>query len=161
MRLPSLPERSPGEDGELLRIAGELLARIYVPGRHEVAAALRTRDGSVHTGVHLEGSARRSSICAEGVALGTALVAGPLEVDTILAVHFKPPGVIRVIAPCGVCRELLCDLCPDAYVYAYRPAPDERPDGTTPESPSPADPPGTIERLTATELLPLKPRRRW
>src|SRR5882724_2655251 len=50
-------------DIRLLEIAQELLARVWVHGRHEVATALRTATGSVYTGVHVEGSCRRSSIC--------------------------------------------------------------------------------------------------
>src|SRR5260370_36897345 len=59
-------------DIRLLEIAQELLARVWVHGRHEVAIALRTADGSIYTGVHVEGSCRRSSICAQGGASGTA-----------------------------------------------------------------------------------------
>src|SRR6202035_2631189 len=66
------PPEMPAEDIRLLEIAQALLARVWVHGRHEVATALRAADGKIYTGVHLEGSCRRSSICAEGVALGTA-----------------------------------------------------------------------------------------
>jgi hypothetical protein len=68
-----------------------LLAKVYwVHGRHEVATALRTADGGVYTGVHLEGSCRRSSICAEGVALGAAR--GGLPADAPLAVVERGVG---------------------------------------------------------------------
>ena len=50
------PADMPAEDVELLRAAEALLAACWVHGRHEVATALRLRDGSVHRGVHLEGS---------------------------------------------------------------------------------------------------------
>src|SRR5579862_1681226 len=83
-------------DIRLLEIAQDLLARVWVHGRHEVATALRTADGSVFTGVHLEGSCRRSSICAEGVAMGAAragLAPGrPLQVEAIVSVQIKPAG---------------------------------------------------------------------
>ncbi|MER5183896.1 cytidine deaminase [Streptomyces sp. NPDC002896] len=151
MILPSLPLNSPALDQDLLAAATGLLTRVHRPGRHEVAAALRTRDGAVHLGVHLEGSARRTSICAEGVAMGAALTAGGLDIDTVLAVHFKPAGTVRVIAPCGVCRDLMFDYCPDAYVYVFVPEPgSEHPEA-----------PGTVERLQVSDLLPVKTRRRW
>ncbi|KPI13433.1 CMP/dCMP deaminase zinc-binding protein [Actinobacteria bacterium OK074] len=149
------------KDNELLETASELLARIHVPGRHEVAAVLRTRSGALHTGIHLEGSARRSSICAEGIALGAAFTAEDREIETILAVHYKPAGVLRVIAPCGVCRELLYDYCPDAHVYVYEPAPGELPDGTVPGAGPVSAPPGGVARVTVADLLPSKTRRRW
>ncbi|GAA2522470.1 hypothetical protein [Winogradskya humida] len=132
-------------DLSLLRLAEELLEKVYVFGRHEVATALRTADGGVYTGVHLEGSCRRSSICAEGIALGAArggLPAGaPLTVDTVVSVQIKPADTFRIIAPCGVCRELISDYSPDATVWL-----------TTPDGPA---------RMRALDLLPEKTRRAW
>ena len=139
------PRHMPAEDVELLRLAESLLASVYVHGRHEVATALRTADGSIFTGVHLEGSCRRSSICAEGVALGAArggLPAGaPLAVDVVVSVQIKPAGTFRIIAPCGVCRELITDYSPDATVWL-----------TTGDGPAP---------MRALDLLPEKTRRAW
>jgi cytidine deaminase len=139
------PPAMPAADVALLRRAEELLATIWVPGRHEVATALRATDRSVHTGVHVEGSCRRSSICAEGVALGTARSAGVAlsHLDCVVSVHLKPAGVLRIIAPCGVCRELLSDYSPQATVWLTR-------TGT-----------GEVIALPAIELLPEKTRRTW
>ncbi|MFD5624836.1 cytidine deaminase [Streptomyces sp. NPDC127072] len=140
------PSMSPG-DTELLLAAQDLLARVWVSGRHEVATALRTADGRVHTGVHVEGSCRRSSVCAEGVALGTARGAStagePLSVVSVVSVQIKPAGRFRIIAPCGVCRELISDYCPDATVWV-----------TTVEGDEPVP-------LRALDLLPEKSRRQW
>ena len=139
------PADMPVADVELLRRAESLLAKVYVHGRHEVATALRTADGSVFTGVHLEGSCRRSSICAEGVALGAARgglpADAPLAVDVVVSVQIKPADTFRIIAPCGVCRELISDYSPDATVWL-----------TTGDGPEPR---------TALELLPEKTRRAW
>jgi cytidine deaminase len=128
-------------DAELLQTAQGLLARVYVEGRHEVAAALRTADGRIHVGVHVGASARRPSICAEGMAVGAALAAGSLDVEAIVAVQYKPAGVLRVIAPCGVCRELVSDYAPDARVYVW----DD----------------GEVLAVRALDLLPYKTRRAW
>jgi cytidine deaminase len=103
----------------LLEAAQELLAERYVPGRHEVAAALRSRSGAVYLGLHVDGSARRTGICAEGMAMGAAAAAGDLDIETIVAVQYKPAGVFRVISPCGVCRELIHDYSPEATVVNY------------------------------------------
>ena len=142
-----VPPSMSAADAELLATAQHLLARAWQPGRHEVATALRTADGRVHTGVHVEGSCRRSSVCAEGVAMGTArgaLPAGaPLGVVSVVSVQIKPAGRFRIIAPCGVCRELISDYCPDATVWV-----------TTVEGDEPL-------ALGALELLPEKSRRRW
>ncbi len=139
------PADMPEEDIQLLRLAETLLARVWVHNRHEVATALRTADGRIFTGVHVEGSCRRSSICAEGVAMGTArggLEPGlPLKVAAIVSVQVKPAGQFRVIAPCGVCRELISDYSPDARVWI-----------TAGEA---------VQAFPALDLLPWKSRRAW
>jgi cytidine deaminase len=133
------------EDAELLSVAQKLLARVWVQGRHEVATALRTVDGAVYTGVHLEGSCRRSSICAEGVAMGAArggLAPGaPLDIAAVVSVQIKPADQFRIIAPCGVCRELISDYSPNARIWI------------THET--------EILVVAALELLPYKSRRVW
>ncbi|MHC3473503.1 cytidine/deoxycytidylate deaminase family protein [Streptomyces sp. 7R007] len=143
----AVPAQMSDLDAELLTTAQELLARVWQQDRHEVATALRTADGRIHTGVHVEGSCRRSSICAEGVALGTARGAlapgAPLAVTSVVSVQIKPAGQFRIIAPCGVCRELISDYCPDATVWI-----------TTVDDDRPA-------AFRALDLLPHKSRRRW
>jgi cytidine deaminase len=139
------PDDMDGDDLRLLAIAQELLGRVWTHGRHEVATALRVAGGAIFTGVHMEGSCRRSSICAEGVALGTAragVAAGaPLSIEAVVSVQIKPAGQFRIIAPCGVCRELISDYSPDARVWI------------TTES--------GVSMTTAMALLPWKTRRTW
>jgi cytidine deaminase len=130
-----------GADRSLQEAAEALLAERYVVGRHEVAAALRSRSGAVYLGLHVDGSARRTGICAEGMAIGAAAAAGDLDIDTIVAVQYKPAGVFRVISPCGVCRELIHDYSPDAIVINY----DD----------------GRVVPTPIRELLPAKTARAW
>jgi cytidine deaminase len=139
------PATMPQTDVELLRQAEELLATVWTPGRHEVATALRAADGSVHTGVHVEGSCRRSSICAEGVALGAARSRAVAlgDVTSVVSVQIKPAGHFRIIAPCGVCRELISDYSPAATVWLTAPDTDE------------------VIAANALDLLPSKSRRLW
>jgi cytidine deaminase len=139
----SPPPEMGAEDVELLETAQRLLDRVLTPGRHEVATALRTADGEVFTGVHVEGSCRRSSICAEGVALGTARAHAPLDVVAVVSVQVKPADRFRVIAPCGVCRELISDYSPEARVWLTRPGDD------------------AVVAARALDLLPEKSVRRW
>ncbi|GAB7037285.1 MULTISPECIES: cytidine/deoxycytidylate deaminase family protein [Catenuloplanes] len=139
------PDSMPAADASLLATAEELLGRVWVDGRHEVATALRTASGDVFTGVHLEGSCRRSSICAEGIALGAARTAGAAlsDVVAVVSVQIKPADRFRIIAPCGVCRELISDYAPSAVVWL-----------TAPEDDS-------IVSYRALDLLPSKSRRKW
>ena len=121
------PEGLESCDAETWEAARDTLARTYRTGRHEVAAAIRTKSGVIYTGVHIAGSAGRSSICAEGMALGAVLVGNssvPLSegIDTVLAVLYRPDsegGTVRTIAPCGVCRELLFDYAPSSWGYVH------------------------------------------
>ena len=139
------PPEMPPADIELLEIAQQLLSRVWVDGRHQVATALRTADGQIYTGVHLEGSCRRSSICAEGVAMGAARAGldpgAPLIIQAVVSVQIKPADQFRIIAPCGVCRELISDYSPDTRVWL------------TSET--------GIQAMAALDLLPCKTRRTW
>ena len=97
-----------------------MLARHYRPFWHTVAAAVRARDGRVWTGIHLGATVGRMSVCAEPIAVGRALLEGDGTIATIVAVrHPKPEETDRemtVVSPCGACRELIVDHCPDASV---------------------------------------------
>jgi cytidine deaminase len=139
------PDDMGADDARLLAIAQELLGRVWTHGRHEVATALRVAGGAIFTGVHMEGSCRRSSICAEGVALGTARAGiapeDPLAIEAVVSVQIKPAGQFRIIAPCGVCRELISDYSPDARIWI-----------TTDSG---------VSMTTALALLPWKTRRAW
>ncbi|MEV5766675.1 cytidine deaminase [Micromonospora sp. NPDC052213] len=78
---------------------------------HTVAAAARTTDGRVFTGVnvyHFTGGP-----CAEVVAVGAAATQGVTELETIVAVGDRGRGVI---APCGRCRQVLRDYFPTIRV---------------------------------------------
>jgi cytidine deaminase len=103
-------------DRELLSTALALLEARYAQGVHEVAAALRLADGRIVTGLHVEASAGRASVCAESAALSAAVVAGS-PVVSIVGVLRRPGGATHLIEPCGVCAELLGDHAPDAVVW--------------------------------------------
>jgi cytidine deaminase len=59
------------------------------------------------------------------VALGRAVLEGCDGIDTVVAVrHPKPDELDRelaVVPPCGGCRELFLDHCPDALVIVHGP----------------------------------------
>jgi cytidine deaminase len=79
------------------------------------------------------------------VALGTARAGlepgAPLRVDTVVSVQIKPAGQFRIIAPCGVCRELISDYSPDTRIWITSDA--------------------GIHAVAALDLLPYKTRRTW
>ncbi len=108
------------KDQELIDAATAAIKASYRNDWQEVGAALRTRDGRLVTGVNLDAYVGRGAVCAEAVAIGTALTAkGDQGIETIVAVrHPKPgePGGIAVVSPCGACRELIHDYDAKARV---------------------------------------------
>jgi cytidine deaminase len=130
-------------DHSLVAAAHDVLAQHYKLFWHTVAAAIRGRDGRVWTGLHLGTTVGRLSVCAEAVALGRALLEGCDGIDTIVAVrHPKPDEADRelaVVPPCGACRELFLDHCPDARVIVHGPK--------------------GLRKVAVRELLPLPYRR--
>ncbi|MCU1403917.1 MAG: hypothetical protein JWQ43_220 [Glaciihabitans sp.] len=117
--LSGVPGGMSDADAELLTAARSLLDERYVSGRHEVAAALGLSDGRIVTGLHLEASASRASVCAEGGALSAAVAAHGADgsVVSCVSVLRRPGGTWHLIEPCGVCAELFYEYAPDARVW--------------------------------------------
>ena len=78
---------------------------------HTVGCALLCKNGHIYQGVNCDGI---HGACAEYVTMGMAISAGEREFDTIVAVHEK--HVNGVIPPCGNCRQMLFEYCPDIQV---------------------------------------------
>ena len=109
------------QDQELVRAASEAIKNRYRNDWQEVGAALRTRDGRIVTGVNIDAYIGRIAVCAEAIAIGRAITeTGDKGIDTIVAVRHPKPGekdqTIKVVSPCGICRELICDYDPKARV---------------------------------------------
>ena len=93
-------------DEELVARASDLLRSRFAPGRHHVAAALLTDSGVTVTGLHV--GSRRINVCAEQIALGTALTNGlGTPVACASVIMMTPAEDPSVTSPCGVCREVL------------------------------------------------------
>ena len=108
-------------DKELIAAATAAIKQRYRDDWQEVGAALRTRSGKVYTGINLDAYLGRMAVCAEAVALGRAFVdLGDAGIETIVAVRHPSPEekdqAIRVVSPCGACRELIFDYDRNARV---------------------------------------------
>jgi cytidine deaminase len=116
----------------LLARARECLDRAYAPYSHfRVAAAVIDDQGRVFTGVNVENISYGLSVCAERVAIFTAVAAGARRI-TALAVA---AGGADLLSPCGACRQVLAEFAaPEVLVYC--------------------DAPGEPHRWTVAELLP-------
>ncbi|MNW25258.1 Cytidine deaminase [compost metagenome] len=95
------------------RVARE---KAYVPySSFKVGAALLDADGNIHHGCNIENAAYTPSNCAERTAMFSAMAQGKQ------ARSFKAMAIIgdteQPIAPCGVCRQVMAELCaPDMPV---------------------------------------------
>jgi len=106
---------------ELIAAASAAIKARYRDDWQEVGAALRTRSGKIFTGVNLDAYLGRMAVCAEAVALGRAFVdLGDAGIETIVAVRHPSPEEkdqsIKVVSPCGACRELIFDYDRNAQV---------------------------------------------
>ena len=99
-------------DEELVAEAGQIIRQRYRKDWHVVGSALRTRSGRVFSAVHLEAYVGRIAVCAEAIALGMAVKEGDSGVDTVVAVLSSG----EIVAPCGMCRELISDYSSKARV---------------------------------------------
>jgi cytidine deaminase len=108
------------KDKELITAATAAIKSRYRVEWQEVGAAMRTRDGRVVTAVNLDAYVGRGAVCAEAIAIGTALTdKGDNGIETIVAVRHPKPGEkgeISVVSPCGTCRGLIHDYDPKARV---------------------------------------------
>ena len=108
------------DDRALIEAARALIRERYVENRHHIAAALRTKSGGIHTGLHLDTYVGRASVCAEAVAVGMAMAAGDREIVAIVSVRHPRPReanqTIQVVSPCGICREMLADFAPGCRI---------------------------------------------
>ena len=119
-------------DRELIKIALKCLNDNFDDGiyNHTVGCAILCKNGEIYKGVNCDGI---HGSCAEYITMGIAISNGEREFDTIVAVHDKAPNC--VISPCGNCRQMLFEYCPNIKVIVN----DEN---------------GELIKVTAKDLLP-------
>ncbi len=102
-----MPERD-----ALIEAARTAAALAYAPySNFHVGAALAFADGSVVTGSNVENASYGLSLCAETVAVSSAMNAGVRGGLVAVAVIGGKPGVAAAtVTPCGRCRQVLGEL---------------------------------------------------
>ncbi len=114
----------------LIQQALEARKQAYAPySRYHVGAAVLCEDGAIVTGCNVENASYPATICAERVALTSAVAQGKRKF-LALAVATATGG-----SPCGVCRQVMAELGPDMVVYI-------------------SDAVGNFRSTTVAELLP-------
>src|ERR1700694_5433261 len=101
---------------DLREAAMRALDNAHAPySNFRVGAALLTRDGRVITGCNVENSAFGLAICAETLAVASAVSQGLTEFDEIaIASDDSEPT-----PPCGACRQVLDEFAPHIRISSY------------------------------------------
>jgi cytidine deaminase len=103
----------PPDPAPLIAAARAARERAYAPYSHfQVGAAVLTGDGQIYTGCNIETASYGLTICAERVALFTAVAAGAHDFRAIAVVA----GEDAPWAPCGGCRQVMQELGPAMVV---------------------------------------------
>jgi len=102
---------------------------------YKVGAAVMCGDGSIVTGSNVEVACSATGVCAERVAISTAIHQGKKPIEIAIVADSETP-----IPPCGVCRQFMLEFSPLSVIMANM-------DGQT-------------KRSTAYKLLPLRYERK-
>lgn len=94
---------------ELIEAAFRAEKNAYAPySNYHVGAAIATKDGKVFLGANIENASFGATNCAERSAVFAAYSNGYRK-DDIEALAIVSDGD-RIAAPCGICRQVLCEL---------------------------------------------------
>lgn len=102
---------------ELINLAIEARKNAKSPTSYYVGAAIKTKSGKIYTGCNLGSENGIFNICAERVAIVKMLSEGYNDIEKIAVVGGKENKLVLTL-PCGVCRQLICDLGTDIEIIA-------------------------------------------
>lgn len=102
-------------DPRLLDASADARAKAYAPySTFAVGAALLTDDGRVFTGCNVENVSYGLTMCAERVAVGSAVTHGAVNFRALaLTSDSKEP-----VVPCGACRQVLAEFAPNLRILS-------------------------------------------
>ena len=107
------------EELALLALARHAAEQAYCPySDFPVGAAVET-DAGTFVGANMENASYGLAVCAERVALFSAIVAGATRIDRIAlsCVAAKPEDPVGGRMPCGACRQVISEfMAPEATV---------------------------------------------
>jgi len=99
----------------LIQSASEARLNAYVPySRFAVGAAVQCRSGAIYVGTNIENISYGLTVCAERIAIGSAVAAGEREFVAIAVVA----DTVEPIVPCGACRQFLAEFAPDLIIVS-------------------------------------------
>ena len=101
---------------ELCAAAIEAMGRAYAPySRYCVGAALLTKSGNVYTGCNIENASYSPTVCAERTAVFKAVSDGERDFAMLAVCGGKGGALQGAFPPCGVCRQVLAEFCPQDF----------------------------------------------
>ena len=102
-------------DEDLLKAATEARSRARARySNFAVGAALLTSSGKIFVGCNIENASLGLTMCAERVAVGSAVANG---VDKFVAIAVVADST-RPVLPCGACRQVLAEFNPELRIVA-------------------------------------------
>ncbi len=105
-------------DEQLVAHAAEMMSRAYAPySGFRVGAALLDASGRVFGGCNVENASYGATICAERVAVCSAVAAGCTAFVRLAVISSGDSYCM----PCGVCRQFLYEWSPDLTLLCARP----------------------------------------
>jgi cytidine deaminase len=105
-----------GQDASLREAALRALDNAYAPySNFRVGAALRARNGEVITGCNVENSVNGLAMCAETLAVASAVSRGLTDFAEIAIVTDDSEPT----PPCGACRQVLNEFAPNIKISSY------------------------------------------
>ena len=102
---------------QLIDLAVKARENAYVPySGFKVGACLLAKNGKVYLGCNIENSAYGPTNCAERTAFFKAISEGEREFEKIAIVGGKQEDLSDLVAPCGVCRQVMAEFCDENFI---------------------------------------------
>ena len=100
---------------DLIRSASAARKQAYAPySGFAVGAAVQCKSGAVFVGSNIENISYGLTICAERIAVASAVAVGQREFVAIAVVA----DTSEPIVPCGACRQFLAEFSPDLIIVS-------------------------------------------